>query len=170
MKNPLILIGFPTSGKSTIANKISKKYNLNFIDLDIRFEELYGFSPRDYIYMFGFDKYRKLEFFLLQETLELPYEIIATGGGIVEYQQSFNLLLGQKNVIFLTKPREMLKTDILKRFPKLYKESFNELYERRNPLFQKCCNFEFYVGNLTITETLKNFYTKFSYILFPQLQ
>ena len=170
MNNPLILIGFPTSGKSTIANKISEKYNLNFVDLDSRFEELYGFSPRDYIYMFGFEKYRKLEFFLLQETLELPYEIIATGGGVVEYQQSFNLLLGQKNVIFLTKPRELLKKDIFERFPNLYKESFSELYERRNPLFKKCCNFEFYVGDLTITETLSNFYTKFSYILFPQLQ
>ena len=49
----------------------------------------------------------------------------------------------------------MLKTDILKRFLKLYKESFSELYERRNPLFKKCCNFEFYVGNLTISETLQ---------------
>ena len=53
----------------------------------------------------------------------------------------------------------MLKKDIFERFPHLYKESFSELYERRNPLFKKCCNFEFGVGDLTITETLSNFYT-----------
>ena len=88
MKNPLILIGFPTVGKTTIGNKISKYHNLNFIDLDIQFEKLYGLSPKDYIYVFGFEEYRIKEFFLLQETLKLPYEIIATGGGIVEYQQS----------------------------------------------------------------------------------
>ena len=101
--------------------------------------------------------------------MELPYEIIATGGGIVEYQQSLNLLLGSKNVIFLTKPRELLKTDIFKRFPNLYKETFDDLYDRRLPLFKKSCNFEFYVGDLTLNETIKNFITKFSYLLFPQL-
>ena len=169
MKNPLILIGFPTVGKSTIGHEISKQHNLNFIDLDIQFEKIYGLSPRDYIYVFGFDEYRIKEFFLLQETLELPYEIIATGGGIVEYQQSRNLLLGQENVIFLTKPREMLKRDILKRFPRLYKESFTELYDRRLPFLKLCGNYEFYVGNLSISETIKNFNVKFNHILFPQL-
>ena len=153
-EKPIIITGLPSVGKTTLGNIISKKYKLRFIDLDIKFEEIYNYTPYKYILKYGFDCYRKKEYKILKETLNKNYELISTGGGIVEFEESRKLLKKIKNqVIYLIKNKNKLEIDMIKRFPDIYKEDFNKLYLRRDKHFNYCSKYRLNV-NKDINESL----------------
>ena len=161
----IIFIGFPTSGKTTLGKSISLLLNLKFVDLDVVFQNIYILSPKTYIEKYGFTKYRKIEYKLLKKYIELDYDIISTGVGIVENIKSRNILKNLTNVIYLIKDKELLRKDINIRFPNLYKESFDNLYERRKTYFELCSNFKYPVGKLSIKDTIYDFINKFDFFL-----
>ena len=150
-----ILIGFPTSGKTTLGSLLEKKYKMSFIDMDQKFFQIYKIMPKDYIILNGFNKYRFLEYILLNTLLKKQYNIISTGGGIVEYQKSKNLLKNKKyNVIYLEKSYNILKKDVLNRFPCLYNEPFEILYSRRVIYYNECASFTINITDKTVENTV----------------
>ena len=161
MKKLIIFIGFPTSGKTTLGKSISLLLNLKFVDLDVVFQKIYILSPKIYIEKYGFPKYREIEYKLLKKYIEFDYDIISTGGGIVENHNSRKILKNLNNVIYLIKDKELLRKDISKRFPNLYKESFDNLYERRKTYFELCSNFKYQIGHLSIKNTIYDISNKF---------
>ena len=161
MIKPIILIGFPTCGKTTLGELISNKTNLKFIDLDKEFKNKYLLSPQKYIKKYGFFKYRNFEYLLLKNTIESnKYDIIATGGGIVEHKYSREILKSLNSVVYLCKNRENLKKDIFARFPNLYFETFNTLFERRSKYFNECARYKYHVGELNVMETVDDLINK----------
>lgn len=97
---PLIFIGFMGTGKTTLGEYIASKLSLKYIDLD---DYIVNQEQRSIPQIFtdiGETGFRNLEFQYLQQCIE-QYDIISTGGGIVEGQNSFDLLKSQANVIWL---------------------------------------------------------------------
>jgi shikimate kinase len=77
----IILIGFMSSGKSTIGKRLAHKMNMDFIDIDEAIESKYRMSISNFFELFGENKFRELERIILLESFEHDNTIISTGGG-----------------------------------------------------------------------------------------
>ena len=102
MKNKvtIIFIGFMGTGKTTIGQYLSELQNLSYVDLDQYIELNEEKSIPDIFNDKGEHEFRKLEFKYLKECLDI-FDIISTGGGIIENSDSLALLKMQRHVIWL---------------------------------------------------------------------
>jgi shikimate kinase len=95
----IILLGYMGSGKSTIANRLSKSTNIPYIDLDKSIEERVNMSIKDIFDQRGEIYFRKLEHEIFVELLKSPENmIIGLGGGTPCYANNHELLKGD-NII-----------------------------------------------------------------------
>ncbi len=81
MRKNLVLIGMMGSGKSTIGKEISKKSTLKFKDTDKLIETQEKMKIRDIFDQKGEDFFRSLEEKIVLQTIKLPGQVIAVGGG-----------------------------------------------------------------------------------------
>jgi shikimate kinase len=98
----IFLIGFMASGKSTAGNKLAKKLDLPFVDLDDYIEEKYNTTLRLLIYDKGMDRFREIEKESLEALIE-KYEniVISTGGGTSCYFENMKLMNSSGTTIYL---------------------------------------------------------------------
>ena len=80
-KKNIVLIGMMGSGKSLIGRVLSKKLNLDFIDIDNKIEESENKTISDIFKKNGESYFRKLEEDLSINYLTLENKIISLGGG-----------------------------------------------------------------------------------------
>ncbi|MDW8571125.1 shikimate kinase [Staphylococcus shinii] len=97
---PLILIGFMGTGKTTLGKYLSKHNQLSYIDLDAYIVQQENQSIPDIFKQIGEAGFRELEYKYLKECIN-HYNIISTGGGIIESDQTFDFLKLQRRVIWL---------------------------------------------------------------------
>lgn len=100
LTSPIILIGFMGTGKSTIGEFLSNSLNLSFVDLDVYIENKENKSIPNIFEENGEQRFRELEHQYLLECIE-NFDIIATGGGIIEHDPSYKILKQQVNNIWL---------------------------------------------------------------------
>ena len=91
MTKALILIGFMGAGKSTIGRLIAEKLQRNFIDTDELLQQRQGQTIAAIMEAKGVLGFREAEFDALQAAIQTG-GVIATGGGIIDYEPSFQLL------------------------------------------------------------------------------
>ena len=95
----IILMGYMGVGKSTIAQLLSKKIHLKFVDIDQLIEQETNLSTREIFEKKGEIYFRKIEHKIFKENIENKEDlIISTGGGTPCYANN-HLLLINKNVI-----------------------------------------------------------------------
>ena len=80
-KKNIVLIGMMGSGKSSIGKILSKKLNLDFVDIDSKIEESENKTISDIFKTNGEIYFRKIEKNLSINYLELQNKIISLGGG-----------------------------------------------------------------------------------------
>lgn len=134
----MILIGFMGVGKTTIALKLAEVGNKNFVDLDDLIEKNKNKSIPNIFKDEGEAAFRRYEYEALKEAVR--NDIVATGGGIVEYPPSLDFLKQtSKTVIFLNADFDTLykriKNDTNR--PNAIKpyEDLKKLYEKRNKYY-----------------------------------
>jgi shikimate kinase len=66
----LILIGFMGSGKTTIGNILSKKLNMDIVDMDLEIEKNLNISINDIFNLYGEKYFRNKEVELLEKLLK----------------------------------------------------------------------------------------------------
>lgn len=93
----LYLIGFRGAGKTTFGSMLAQRKRMRFLDLDESFENKTGKKILDFVEENGLIEFRKLECEILREvdiTLRhgAPATVVATGGGIVEWEESCRIL------------------------------------------------------------------------------
>jgi shikimate kinase len=88
----LFLIGFMSSGKSTVGRQLARKLNMEFVDIDNVFEEKYKISISDFFEKFGENKFRELERNILTETIKTDNILISTGGGTPCFYDNIQLI------------------------------------------------------------------------------
>ncbi|BAE18362.1 shikimate kinase [Staphylococcus saprophyticus] len=104
---PLILIGFMGTGKTTLGQFLASNNQLSYIDLDEHIAIQENKSIPEIFEAIGEQGFRKLENEYLQECVQ-RYDIISTGGGIIEGDESFRILKEQPKVIWLDCDIEIL--------------------------------------------------------------
>lgn len=104
----MILIGFMGCGKTTIARELAKKLNRDFIDLDAVIPELAQKSIPEIFAEDGESVFREFEYLALKQSIN-ENVIIATGGGVITYDKSYELLEKTiEPIFFLNAPFENL--------------------------------------------------------------
>ena len=142
----LILIGPMASGKSTIGKKLSKRLNLNFIDIDEEVEKSAGVSISWIFDVEGEKKFRERESKELIKCLNSDNFVVATGGGVILNEENRNTLKKGTVIYLEASIQTQLERTLNDKKRPLLTESDNkeqtliELKKIRDPLFKKCAN------------------------------
>ena len=78
-KKNIVLIGMMGSGKSSIGKILSKKLNINFIDIDRKIEEVESLSISDIFKKNGENYFRKIEEKISLKYLKSENNVISLG-------------------------------------------------------------------------------------------
>ncbi len=78
MKSTIAIIGFMSSGKSTLGRLLAKAWDRSFIDLDHYIEEKYNLTIPQIFKKYGENGFRKVESETLQEVLSFDHEQIVS--------------------------------------------------------------------------------------------
>ena len=93
--------GFMGSGKTSIGRLFAEKIGYRFIDLDEEIERGEGISIPEIFEKYGEDYFRQLEANYLEKFSNFSKTVIASGGGIVSREKTFNVLKDNFFNIFL---------------------------------------------------------------------
>ena len=129
----ICLIGMPSSGKTTVGERLSEKLCKPFIDTDRLFFEREGISPEDYIVKFGESSFRIAENRLIEGLLGVNGSVIASGGGSLLNDRNAQILTSNAMTVCLE--RDLDKLD--ERFrPLSAAYGVKKLYDQRRPVYQ----------------------------------
>ncbi|HEY9062104.1 MAG TPA: shikimate kinase [Pseudobacteroides sp.] len=140
-KNNLIMIGMPSSGKTTVGNLLSERTGKSFLDTDHLLQNITGLSPKEYVDCYGLDKFLETQ---EQTVLNIKVEnsVIATGGGVIYSEAAMEHLTKNGIVIYLKTSFEVLEDRVAKdrKLARRDGKSFHDVYLERIPLYEKCAS------------------------------
>ncbi|EKE15180.1 MAG: hypothetical protein ACD_12C00117G0003 [uncultured bacterium] len=154
----IILIGFMGSGKTTVANILAKKLNLEVIEMDHLILKKSGRKNIQEIFVKdGEEHFRDLETRIAKEILELDDVVISTGGGIVMKQKNLKFLKKGK-IIFLKTSFEVLEKRLMGDSSRplfRYKIKAKKLFDLRQKMYEKWADLTIQTDNKTVKEIIK---------------
>lgn len=147
----IILIGMPSSGKSTIAAALGEKLGRPVYEADALIEEEAGMDIPAIFASHGEDYFRQLETQVLRKLGAMSGAIISTGGGCVTREENYEPLHQNGRIVWLL--RDTDKLDKTGR-PISLRSDLNELYARREPMYARFADAKA-DNNGTVEETLE---------------
>jgi XRE family transcriptional regulator, aerobic/anaerobic benzoate catabolism transcriptional regulator len=140
----IALIGLRGAGKTTIGKRLAGALKWEFVELDEQIERAAGLTLQNIFEVHGEDYYRKLEQeVLLDLILRRKRAVIATGGGIVMRNETYDLLQRNCRIIWLKAKPEDHWNRVLQQDPRPmrnYPDAFTQLQnllQRREPLYAR---------------------------------
>ncbi len=109
-KRNIVLIGMPSSGKTTIGKQLASALNMQFIDTDDEIIRVTGKTAAELITAQGEAAFRDIESKVVLNVSAKNGCVIATGGGAVVREQNITALRGNGTVYFIDRPLEKLIT------------------------------------------------------------
>lgn len=151
----IYLIGFMGSGKSSVAKILSEILSVPFVDTDVHIEKKYNLKIADIFKKHGEDTFRKYESEVLKK-VSTHFNIISTGGGIVERIENVKTMQSSGKIIYLhtsfDEITKRLKHDASRPLWDNEVEERKALYERRILLYKKYANDTMYTNGKTVEE------------------
>lgn len=92
MKKNIILTGFMGTGKTKVGSILAERLKVDFIDLDLRIEEMEGKTIPEIFSEKGEDYFRQAETRAIISALREKGRVISTGGGALIKETNRNLL------------------------------------------------------------------------------
>ena len=145
----VILVGFKSSGKTTLGKRLSESLSIDFFDLDELLEKRFSqengkaISFREIFRKIGEKEFRKLENVLLREYISLQSCLISLGGGTIDCEEN-RKLLEDCYVVYVRAPIEDIIGRINRKgFPSYLdgsddpEKELRDLYLFREPVFEK---------------------------------
>lgn len=144
----LILIGPMGAGKTTIGRFISNQLGAELVDLDKFIEESAGASIPWIFDIEGESGFRERESAALEEVLEKPPLVLATGGGCILAEQNRKLLASSGNVVYLSVSisQQLKRTSRDRSRPLLQgvdkRAVLKKMAQTRTPLYDQVCHLQ----------------------------
>ncbi len=158
MKDNIVMIGMPASGKSTVGVILAKALGKKFLDADLLIQDKEGMLLQEIIDEKGNEYFRDLEERVLSE-LVTENTVISPGGSAVYYERAMRNLKNLGKVVYLKVPFEEIENrldNMNSRGITLKKgQTLKDLYDERSPLYKKYADITIDVENITIEETVE---------------
>ena len=135
----IILIGMPGSGKSVVAQAISRKIGREIIEVDAEIERVAGKTIPEIFASGGESEFRAIETKVLAEVGKQSGKIISTGGGCVTIPENYPLLHQNGVIIRIKRDVAVLPTDGR---PISQSSDMTELARKREPMYRRFADFE----------------------------
>ena len=138
-KENVVLIGMPSSGKSTVGRLLAEKLGEEFIDTDELITEKIKMPIKDFFALHGEEKFREVESEVIREIAGIGGLVIATGGGAVLRKENLINLRYNGNILFIDRPLNLLiPTD--SRPLSSDRMALENLYMTRYPIYSEACD------------------------------
>lgn len=148
MKN-LVLIGLPSSGKSTVGVLLAKQLGYRFLDSDLLIQEKEGMLLHELIAKRGTDGFLAVEN-AVNSSVNVTRTVISTGGSVVYCEEAMEHLRSIGCVICLSIDFDTMKTrlgDYTHRgIVTRSGGGLREMYEERLPLYEKYAHATVHIG------------------------
>lgn len=96
----IVLIGFMGTGKTSIANALSKRLGLKLIDTDELIEKTREMTITEIFQKYGEEKFREIERDIIKEISDKKHTIISCGGGVCLREENIrNIKRGNKVIL-----------------------------------------------------------------------
>lgn len=133
----IVLIGMPSSGKSTIGKPLSKELNMQFIDTDTLILEREKRALKDIVNEDGLERFLQIQ----EDTIlkiDAENHVISTGGSVVYNAKAMEHLRKDGFIVFLDVKLDEINKRLAsgRRFARNSNQSFEDLYKERLPLYQ----------------------------------
>lgn len=144
----LILFGFKKCGKTYLGLKLAQKMHMQFIDTDLKIEELFQsryhqkLSCRQIASHHGIKVLREIEKQVIFSLENVDNTVIALGGGAVLDHENVEHLHKVGAMVYLKADKELIKARILSGDIPAYIDmsdpvsSFEQMYETRLPVYE----------------------------------
>lgn len=134
----IVLVGLPLSGKSKIARILHDTTGMPVIDTDTMIEQDQRQSVTEIFQQHGESYFRSLESKLIEEIYKNQYQIISTGGGMIEDEQLMTRLKQNGVILFLDKDPNKIASHQIHNRPLIQTpQDVFRLNDRRRPLYQQ---------------------------------
>ena len=131
----IVLIGMPSSGKTTVGQLLARRTGKKFTDTDALAEQRIGMTIADYFRTSGEEAFRAREQETVAEVSAAGGQIIATGGGAILRRENLTALRRNGLLVFLDRPIEQL-TATADRPLASDREALRRRYEERYALYR----------------------------------
>ena len=140
-KKNIVLIGMMGSGKSSIGKILSKKLNIDFIDIDQKIEEVESLTISEIFKRNGENYFRKIEEKISLQYLKSQNNIISLGGGgfinpsirKLCQKKCLSFWLNWKNETIIKRIYKSKKRPIVINFTK---DKINNLIKERSKIYE----------------------------------
>ena len=138
-KENIVLIGMPSSGKSTVGKLLADELGFSFTDTDDEIVKREGTDIPTIFRLKGEEYFRDLEEEVIKDVSRESRRVIATGGGSVLKSSNIERLRRNGRIIFLDRPLDMLMPT-LDRPLSSDRDHLLSLYEKRYPIYSSVCD------------------------------
>lgn len=152
LKQNIVLIGMPSSGKTTVGKSLADGLNRKFYDTDVLIEEKTGLHPSVIIKEQGEEAFRNIESEVVAQISAVSGAVIATGGGAVLRDKNRNNLSKNGVVWFLDRPLSKLITTSDRPLSS-DRLSLEKRYKERYPIYTAAADFTV-SGEKSVEETV----------------
>ena len=156
-KDNIILVGMPTSGKSTVGVILAKILGYNFVDADIVIQKKDGRRLSEIIEQEGVDGFIEIEN-KINAGIETEKTVIATGGSVVYGTEAMEHYKNIGKVVYLKVGMEVLTKrlkDVKQRGVVMRPgQSLISLYNERSVLYEKYADITIDEKNNTMEEVV----------------
>jgi shikimate kinase len=104
----LFIIGYKSSGKTTLGKKLAERLKLTFIDLDECIEQREGKTIPEIFLETGEEEFRRKEREALIQVVKMDNILVSTGGGVPCHSDNMSLMEKHGDVIYLKVDDETL--------------------------------------------------------------
>ena len=135
-KKNVVLIGMPSSGKTTIGAELAKLLHKDFVDIDAQIVSKIGMPISNYFEQYGENAFREIETEVTKEFAGKNNIVISTGGGCIKKPE--NMLYLSMNGVILLVERDLSKLIVGEGRP--LSSSINaieKMYQERFPLYMR---------------------------------
>ncbi len=157
----LVIIGFATSYKSTVAKRLSHKLNLPLFDVDKLAERKADMTVAQIFATQGEDVFRNLESQVLRDLATKPVGVVSCGGGSV-LSADFPLLCQNATVVWLKvdgkNAKRRLNGHTRPLFDNLTLSQLCEKIEQRNALYSKYATIQVDTNGKSSKQVLENLF------------